>query len=175
MNVCKYVYHLLLHCEDSIRHCGPPSEGSESLLAMWSMENFVGVNNRRCNATVRLAQSIVEKLKLFKEAHLYCLRDNISIPLFDDVEQPRQTLIAVIIDLEMDGYSLRHPKNILSCADLSSSLNVNFRSLLTNYYPRLGESSRPMASNVTCSDDLVECFGCMCDDSASNEYSNTST
>lgn len=134
----KYVYHLLLHCEESTRHCGPLS-----LLSLWPIKFLVGVNNRRCTATVHFVQSIVEKLKLFQSVRLYWLREDIDLPWRDGEEGPRQSLTTLGADIEVPVFSMRHAKLLFPFSAVSTSLNVEIHSLLSNYYLRLGPSSRP--------------------------------
>lgn len=53
LKLCRYIYHLILHLADGIRSCGPLS-----MLAQWSMEDFVGVSNRRSHAKNKFGASM---------------------------------------------------------------------------------------------------------------------
>lgn len=130
LHFCKYVIHLVLHLEQSLRDCGPLS-----LVGQWCMENFVGDTNRRCNANTMFAESVAENLKIQSAARLYSLQHDIHINFLDDEPKPASpNLFFTSEDPKHKGYCFKHPKRILSMADAEIMVQIPLMKLLTSHY-----------------------------------------
>lgn len=88
LKLCRYVYHLLLHIEQSIRDCGPVS-----LVAQWTMENYVGDCNQRCTANNPFAESVAANVRFQSAVRLYSLQQGLPIRHLDAVESKKSLRI----------------------------------------------------------------------------------
>lgn len=148
IHLCRYVYHLLLHFEENIRNCGPLS-----LLAQWTMENYVGDTNRRCSATNLFGESVAENLKFQSAARLISLREKISVKYLD--EDPSASSVtqnpALFAKSDMDryeGYTFLHPRREISVEDAGSFFEQDIRRKLVGYYQRELDYSEEKASFI---------------------------
>ncbi|PXF46526.1 hypothetical protein BWQ96_03761 [Gracilariopsis chorda] len=76
VNVCWYLYHLLLHVSDSIQDCSPLS-----LVSQWAVENYVGAHNHNCNGTNLFAESVEKGKRFYDSSILYAMRTEVHMPL----------------------------------------------------------------------------------------------
>ena len=93
--MCKYVFHLLLHLEDTIRECGPPVGFSQ-----YGMERFIGWILGRLNAR-KLAAASLFKNALLGEAY----KSYFQLPFTKDVREFYEVYAAGGFEVRGKGYT----------------------------------------------------------------------
>ena len=140
--LCRYVHHLLLHLGNSIRANGPIS-----MMAQWSMENFVGVINRPCNAKDLFAKSVAAIKKMEAAARLCGIERNLHIPHLPSFHEERGKIdlnLCCKSELrELDGFKFRHPRHGVAI-DAAENGFPYLRRMMRQYFESSLNISREM-------------------------------
>lgn len=125
LHVCKYVIHLLLNLEDSVRDCGPLVN-----LSQFPMERFIGETVQSLTARNLTAESVMEQCK-FREAYktslirwkrLETVGSGISKP---ENCLPNASLYVTSFVPDFGGILFCHPKTDRTISSLGRELNVD--------------------------------------------------
>ena len=118
MNLCKYVFHLLLHLEEGIRECGTPVGYSQ----YW-IERYIGWIVGRLQARNRAADSLFRGA-LFGEAY----KMYFNVPFSSDVVDYE--------DFEGDEGFQMHGRGYMHCLCYDSESDMRFLGRLKKYFMR---------------------------------------
>ena len=159
LHLCRYVIHLILHLPTNVERSGPVS-----LLGQWSMENYAGCMNRRCNATDRFAESVFEGSHLELSTRSYCIRNAISLDKMyedHDICSPTSPSLLSKGEGEYAGYVMKHPKKEVHVSTLDTQLIER----LTRFYSTRKDISSNAATKLLLDNPLItiwerlECSG----------------
>ncbi len=145
LHLCRYVIHLILHLPRNVERSGPVS-----LLGQWSMENYAGSMNRRCNATDRFAESVFEGAHLEMSTKVYCIRNSIPLDLMyvdPDASSVSSSRLISTGEGEYQGYTMRHPKTVAQAFDLGDN-NIGLIDSMARFYSTSKNISLSSARNL---------------------------
>lgn len=130
VNLCKSVFHLVLHLRDNIEECGPLVNTSQ----YW-MERFIGWSEDRLNARCLAAESL-HRNALFTEAYKIFFNEP-----FSESDERYQTVV------EAGGYQLlgpRHDRKVNPNSASDRTVRRMLRSYLVRKYDGLVTSRAGM-------------------------------
>lgn len=155
LHACKYVIHLLLHLEDSVRDCGPLVN-----LSQFPMERFIGETVQSLSARNLAAESMMEQSK-FREAYkMNLIRTKRIQCAAVGIFEPRSGLPSASLHttsslVDFCGIVFCHPRSDRTISALGHELNVDLSEEITAFYcSRVGLSKSEASELVNTNPDI---------------------